>query len=107
MTTMPDGELSAMSSWLPLSSTLNALLKERARRNPTDPHAWAMANRTIAGHHMIDIPALAAIARDMHPMVVVQKSAQVGMTELGVNLALWAADTGHADRGNALYLMPT
>ena len=36
-----------------------------------------------------------------------QKSAQVGATELLVNLALWAVDTGYAGRGNALFLMPT
>ena len=54
-------------------------------------------------HH----PALAAIARDDHPFIVVQKSAQVGLTELAVNQALWAADTGYAERGNMLFLMPT
>ena len=54
-------------------------------------------------HH----PALAAIARDDHPFIVVQKSAQVGLTELAVNQALWAADTGYAERGNVLFLMPT
>ena len=47
------------------------------------------------------------IARDDHPTVVVQKSAQVGATELLVNLALWAVDTGYAGRGNTLFLMPT
>ena len=53
------------------------------------------------------LPALAAIARDDHPFVVIQKSAQVGVTELLVNLALWTADTGYAERGNVLFAMPT
>ena len=39
--------------------------------------------------------------------MVIQKSAQVGLTELLVNQALWAADRASAGRGNVLYLMPT
>ena len=61
----------------------------------------------MAGRLPIHLPALAAIARDLHPGVVVQKSAQVGATELFVNLALWAADTRYALRGHVLFLMPT
>ena len=53
------------------------------------------------------IPALADIARDQHPRVVIQKSAQVGLTELAVSLALFVADTGYAGRGNVLFLSPT
>lgn len=80
---------------------------EKARRDPADPHAWAMARRVIAGRPPARVPALEAIARDRSRLVVIQKSAQVGATELLVNLALWAADTGHTGRGNALFLMPT
>jgi phage terminase large subunit GpA-like protein len=37
----------------------------------------------------------------------VQKSAQVGLTELAVNRALHAADTALGGRGNVFYVMPT
>ena len=47
------------------------------------------------------------IARDPHDFVVIQKSAQVGATELLVNLALWAADRELGGRGNVLFCMPT
>ncbi len=66
-----------------------------------------MAHRVIGMEAPLHLPALAEIARDPHPLVVIQKSAQVGATELLVNLALWAADTGHAQRGHVLFLMPT
>ena len=65
-----------------------------------------MAHRDYPGG-TLHLPALADIARDDHPFVVVQKSAQVGLTELMINRALWVADTGYADRGNVLFLMPT
>ncbi len=66
-----------------------------------------MAHRTVGGEPLLHQPALADIARDDHPLVVIQKSAQVGLSELLVNLALWAADTRYASRGNVLFLMPT
>lgn len=56
---------------------------------------------------MRHLPALVDIARDPHPFVVIQKSAQVGVTELLVNSALWAADMAYAQRGHVLFLMPT
>lgn len=81
--------------------------KEAARRDPTSPHKWAMAHRLVADRPFDYIPAIAAILDDPHPFVVVKKSAQVGLTEAMVNLTLFTADTGHAERGNALYVMPT
>lgn len=86
---------------------LTELWKQMSRRQPSDPYAWAMANRVLAGRPLRHLPALVDIAQDTHPRVVIQKSAQVGLTELAVNLALWAADRGYAGRGNVLYLMPT
>ena len=65
-----------------------------------------MAHRRVGERSLTHLPALAEIARDAHPLVVVMKSAQVGLTELEVNLALHAADTGYAGRGNVLFLMP-
>ena len=66
-----------------------------------------MAHRSIRGRPPTYIPALEDIANDDHPYVVVQKSAQIGVTELMVSQSLWAADVGFAGRGNVLYLMPT
>lgn len=66
-----------------------------------------MTHRTLSGRPLRHIPALADIARDKHPFVVIQKSSQAGISELLINLALWAADSGYAERGNVLYLMPT
>ncbi len=84
-----------------------AIWKEISTRNPDDPHAWAMARRLVHGRFPVNMPALAAITRDDHEIVVVQKSAQVGVTEMMVNMSLWAAATMAGDRGNVLYLMPT
>ena len=83
-----------------------ALWTEKARRDPADPYAWAMTHRSYGGEPPVHMPALADIARDNHPFVVIQKSAQVGVTELLVNRALWAADIGLANRGVVLFLMP-
>jgi hypothetical protein len=66
-----------------------------------------MRRRRIGGIPLTHIPALMDIARDDFSFVVIQKSAQIGITELLVNLALWAADTAYAERGNVLYTMPT
>ena len=91
-----------------VSSRLHAdLWREQSRRHPRDAWAFAMAHRQIGGRPFVHLPALAAIARDLHPFVVIQKSAQVGLTELCVNLAIWAAALPWAARGNVLYLMPT
>ena len=53
------------------------------------------------------IPALLDIYRDTHPFLVIQKAAQVFISEYFINLALWVADTGQGGRGNALHVMPT
>jgi hypothetical protein len=66
-----------------------------------------MAHRTVGGKPLIHQPALADVARDDHPVVVIQKSVQVDASEVLVNLALWAADTRYAGQGNVLFLMPT
>ncbi len=98
---------SRTSSSTASSDLRRALWTERARRNPGDPHAWMMAHRSINGGPPIHLPALADMARDRHSMIVIQKSAQVGVSELVLNCALHAADTGYAGRGNVLLLMPT
>jgi hypothetical protein len=52
-------------------------------------------------------PALQDLYRDTHPFIVIQKAAQVFVSEYLINTALWAADNGQGGRGNALYVMPT
>jgi hypothetical protein len=66
-----------------------------------------MSHRTLRGDLPVHMPALADIARDDHPFVVIQKSAQVGATELLANLGLWAADTLYASRGVVFVGLPT
>lgn len=56
---------------------------------------------------MVLPPALRDIYADQHPFVVIQKAAQVGISEYLINCVLWTADTGQGGRGNALYIMPT
>ncbi len=53
------------------------------------------------------IPALHDIYKDRHPLVVIQKAAQVFVSEYLINAALWCADTAQGGRGNVLYVMPT
>jgi len=52
------------------------------------------------------VPALQELYADRHPFIVIQKAAQVGISEYLINIALWVADTGQGGRGNALYVMP-
>ena len=52
-------------------------------------------------------PVLRDLYLDRHPFIVVQKGAQVGVSEWMLNQVLWAADTLLGGRGNALYVMPT
>ena len=52
-------------------------------------------------------PSLQDIYRDDHPFTVIQKAAQVFVTEYLINVGLWVCETCQGDRGNALYVMPT
>jgi len=80
---------------------------ELSRRFPEDPYAWSMANLRAHGLPLYHLPALADIYRDTHPTVVVQKGSQIGLTQLIIHKALWAAYTNYADRGNIGLFMPT
>ncbi len=53
------------------------------------------------------IPALRGLYEDRHPRIVVQKAAQVFVSEYLINTALWCADSGQGGRGIALFVMPT
>ena len=83
------------------------LWREKSKRDPNDPYAWTRAHRTLSGHELLHLPSIADIMRDDHKFIVIQKAAQTGATEMAINLALWAADTGYADRGNVFFVMPT
>lgn len=84
-----------------------AARQELARRNPDSLLDWSLAYRSFRGRPMRLIPALRELYDDRHDFVVIQKAAQVGISEFLINTALWAADTRQGDRGNALYVMPT
>lgn len=85
----------------------NAARQELASRHPDSLLDWSLAHRFFQGTPMRLIPALRAIYEDRHPLVVIQKAAQVFASEYLVNTALWAADTLQGGRGNALFVMPT
>ncbi len=51
--------------------------------------------------------ALQDIYGDTHPRIVVQKAAQVFVTEYLINSAMFVADTLQGSNGTALYVMPT
>ena len=79
---------------------------ELARRHPEDLALWAEAYRRFDGKPMQLSPQLRSLYQDNHRVIVIQKAAQVGISEYLVNLALWSADTGWGGRGNALYTCP-
>ncbi len=92
------------ADWLSLQV---AAQEELARRNPNNLLDWSLAHRFLQGKPMRLTPALRDLYADDHPFIVVQKAAQVFVSEYLINSALWAADSGQGGRGNALYVMPT
>jgi hypothetical protein len=66
-----------------------------------------MAYRRLRGELLQHLPFMSDLARETHPFVVIQKSAQVGISELLVSLALWAAAVRFAGRGHVMLLHPT
>ena len=84
-----DGILSATNNFKissPICSSNSG--SRRAGGTPNDPYAWAMANRVLAGSLCAPAGAGQGHRLGYAPRVVIQKSAQVGLTELAVNLAL-------------------
>lgn len=70
---------------------------------------WTAAHRRI-GDEPLDprlVPWLAELYACTDPEVWVMKASQVFISEWMTSTALWCADTGHAKRGNALYVFPT
>jgi Phage terminase large subunit gpA, ATPase domain len=81
--------------------------QELARSNPDDLLYWTLAHREIGGEP-ISLPlALEALYADRSEFLVIQKAAQMGISEYLINSALFVADTGQGGRGVSLYLLPT
>ena len=99
-TTLPT---KSSAEWLRLRNRAQAELARRTR----SLYDWSLAHRFLDNTPMELIPALEAIYQDDHPLLVIQKSAQVFASEFLINTALWAADTKQGGRGNAFYVMPT
>jgi hypothetical protein len=96
--------MKSSGDWLSLRI---AAQQELARRNPNSLLDWTLAYRFLQGRPMDLTPAFWDLYRDDHPFIVIQKAAQVFVSEYLINTALWVADTGQGGRGNALYVMPT
>lgn len=71
-----------------------------------DPLEWAQRRRYFEGVPMVVPAPLHEIYLDLSEKVVVEKGAQLGFSEWVINRTLWVADTSHAVRGNALYVLP-
>ncbi len=84
-----------------------AARQELARRNPDSLLDWALAHRFFNGKPMKLTPLLRDLYSDDHPCIVIQKSAQVGISEFLINTAFWTADVGRGGRGNVVHAMPT
>ena len=68
---------------------------------------WTLQYRRIRGEPFGIVPPLVDLYRDQATEVVICKAAQVFISELCINLALWCADTKAGQRGNALYVFPS
>lgn len=78
------------------------------------PALWAMKHKTIKGKPLTFVsshnpfanrPWQQELLNDTHPNKVIQKSRQLGLSEMAVTEALWFADTH--DNVNIMYTFPT
>lgn len=67
---------------------------------------WTMRYRRFDGVPPQIIPPLLDIYKDMHHELIIMKAAQVFISEYAINIALWGADQGWAERGVVLYVFP-
>lgn len=80
-------------------------LEDRIKLGPVE---WAMKYRRIKGqpmrfdNHRYQIPIL----NDMSPKIVVEKAAQLGLSEIMLTKIFWWADY-HIGRSNVIYTFPT
>ena len=77
-------------------------------RPQLSPSEWAMKYRMIKGkpmtfdRHRFQVP----IINDMSPKIVVEKAAQLGLSEIMLTKIFWWADY-HTGRANVIYTFPT
>ena len=81
--------------------------QELARRPEGTLADWTLGHRRMRGAPLQLPPAQRDLHADPHPFIVIQKAAQVGISEYLINTALWAAACVHGGRGTAIYFMPT
>ncbi len=84
-------------------ATTEKARREKARRSL---RYWSLTNRIINKQPFAITPPMEAIYDDRSPNVVLRKAAQVYASEYLTNVALYVADTGQGERGNALYVFP-
>ena len=70
------------------------------------PLEWTDCRRVIYGEPFTleRHPYLVEIYKDNSPYIVIQKAAQMGVSEYALNRSLWFCETG---RGNVIYTLPT
>lgn len=100
-------DASASRSFADWQSLQRSARRELARRNPHSLLDWSLAHRMIGGVLMRLTPALRDLYLDTHDYVVIQKAAQVYITEYLINCALWIADTLQGSNGTAFYITTT
>ena len=100
------------SAWRVVEQLLRARARQQSGHGArTDTLlAWLdLARPTVHGQpygHAGIPPCLVALYQDEAPEIVVLKSAQVGVSEYLISMALWAVDTQAGDRGVGLYVFP-
>ena len=77
-----------------------------SQRDRMDLLPWVMKHRRFDGLPPAMPNFLVDIYNDRHPEIVVMKAAQVGISEWGINEALWVADQRWGNRGVGLYVFP-
>lgn len=88
-----------------VTSQNSITLEDRVQLNPVE---WSMRYRKIKGqpmrfdNHKYQIPIL----MDMNPRIVVEKAAQLGLSEIMLTKIFWWADY-HVGRANIIYTFPT
>ena len=92
---------------IPIETTLNTQITfdNRERLSPSE---WCTRYRLIKGkpmsfnNHRYQIP----IIEDMNPKIVVEKAAQLGLSEIMLSKIFWWGDY-HKGRSNVIYTFPT
>jgi len=90
-----------------LVNSLRTKVMEGVTRREVMPlYEWTMRYRRFDGVPPQIIPMLKNVYDDMHHELIIMKAAQVFISEYAINIALWGADQGWAERGVVLYVFP-